>query len=96
MLPAIATNKVLLNFDNKFEIDKPVAVRKDMEDCFFLPLEGCDLLSSTISTVKLVFLVFSTPSNGRVSEVISPSFILTIREAYCSARSGLWVTMITR
>ena len=43
---------------------------------------GCSAVSST--------------TNGSESERITPSRRLTMRVAYCSASSGLWVTMTTR
>ena len=44
------------------------------------------------------FFFFSTslPSYGLVSPVMTPSNILTIRVAYLLAKSGLWVTMMTK
>ena len=38
----------------------------------------------------------SPPSKGLLSEMILPSCKLTIRVAYCSAREGLCVTMMTK
>ena len=38
----------------------------------------------------------SSGANGAVSDWITPSRRRTMRVAYCSASSGLWVTMTTR
>ena len=38
MLPAIATNTVRFDFENKLATDKDVAVKKDIELFFLLPL----------------------------------------------------------
>ena len=46
MEPAIATRIVRLDLDNKLEADKAVAVKKDIELFFFLPLLNCFLISS--------------------------------------------------
>ena len=78
--PAIATSKVLVSLVLKLLKDKDNAVRKDME---LFP----------------VFSVFTGVSSlmmyGLVSSSIFPSLIVTIRVAYCLARSGLCVTMTT-
>ena len=54
--PAKATRMVLLNLENKLDKDNAKAVKKDMEECFFLPL-----LTTTCSCSGITS---STPSNG--------------------------------
>ena len=87
--PATATKAVLLNFDNKLETESPVAVKKDIEDCFFFPLEATSTYAASLSSFITSACCSSLPSYGLESERISPSFILTIRVAYFSASSGL-------
>ena len=53
-----------------------------------------DALPIVLCTAGLALA--SSISNGAESERITPSRRLTMRVAYCSASSGLWVTMTTR
>ena len=62
---------------------KANAVRNDIED---FPIFLCSATP----------IVVSSTSNGSVSERITPSFNVTILVAYCSASSGLCVTITTR
>ena len=80
MLPAKAVIKVRPFLVIRLLNDSASAVKNDIEVCRTLP-------SSTRSS--------ASGSKGLVSSITWPSLRCTTRVAYCSANSGLWVTMTT-
>ena len=60
MLPAIATRSVLLNLDHKLDIDNPVAVKKDIDDCFFPFSSSLEGLSSSPSKISKFIKIYDT------------------------------------
>ena len=84
MEPAAATSIVRAFLVSKFCRESDSAVTKDIFVFF------CFLAAFSKSKS-----VFSLPSYGLESEVISPSFKVIIRVAYSSANSGLCVTITT-
>ena len=82
MEPANDVSRVLAFFVHRLWKLSDNAVRNDMDD---LPIFLCSGAS----------MVCSSTTYSSVSERILPSFKFTIRVAYCSASSGLWVTMTT-
>ena len=83
MEPANDVSSVLAFFVFRLLKLRDSAVRKDMED---FPMFLCCGSSCVPSSIR----------NGSESDRIFPSRSFTIRVAYCSASSGLWVTMTTR
>ena len=83
--PAKATIEVLFLFKNKFLNDKRMAVPKDILAFSFSLL--CEITSTS--------LISSSSLKGFESSWTSPSNNLIILVEYFSAKSGLWVTIIT-
>ena len=83
MLPAKAVISVRPFFVSRFLNDSDRAVKNDM-----LVRRAC--LASRRGSFS------AAGSNGRVSLRMTPSANVTMRVAYCSASSGLCVTMMTR
>ena len=84
ILPAKAVIKVLPFFVIRLFKLSPNAVLKDMD--FIFPFS----FVTAGSTFSSVFL------NGLESSITLPSKSLMILEEYCSANSGLWVTIIIK
>ena len=83
MEPAMAVMMVRPFFVMRLFAESDNAVKNDMR----VRRVGLALAAS-ISAIDGV--------NGLESDVTRPSAKLTVRVAYCSARSGLWVTMMTK
>ena len=91
MLPAKAVINVRPFLVSRLLADRDKAVKKDMERLPFLG-EECICSEGLLSADCLA--AAEAPSYGIVSPTISPSSSRTIREEYCSANSGLCVTII--
>ena len=86
ILPANAVSRVRPFFVSRFLKDRFSAVKYDIRLCF----------KSFLLNSSYVSFAASSSEYGMLSSLISPSNSLTILVLYCSASSGLCVTMITR
>ena len=89
--PANPTIAVLPFLEIRFLAERRKAVKKDIFAFSFLALL-CVVCSAGVAERG----ANSSSLTGFVSSIILPSSSLTIRVEYCSASSGLWVTIITR
>ena len=90
MLPAKEVSMVLPFLVNRFFRDRENEVPKDIEGFFsFLPLSF-----SALSACNSRW--YSSSVSGLESSVSLPSRTRMMREEYCYASSGLWVTMTIR
>ena len=89
MDPAKAVRVVRPFLVNRFLRDSPKEVSRDMEGLrIFLPRVASSSAASAARSASS-----SAGDRGFESLVSSPSSTRMMREEYCSARAGLWVTM---